>query len=68
MASTWRFCVASISGVLPSCHPHRESSVDICIIIIILLLPVYALKTTFTGMPFIIISSVLPVNAFIIIK
>lgn len=30
MASTWRFCVASISGVLPSCQPHRKRSVDIC--------------------------------------
>lgn len=30
MASTWRFCVASISGVLPSCQPHRKRSVGIC--------------------------------------
>lgn len=30
MASRWRFCVASISGVLPSCQPHRKRSVGIC--------------------------------------
>lgn len=51
----------------PVTHIERVQSIY-AFIIIISLLPVYALKTTFTGMPFIIISSVLPVNAFIIIK
>lgn len=65
MASTWRFCVASISGVLPSCQPHRKRSVGICMytwyrpIIHFTVIPVYTFKT---------IISVLPLCAFITIK
>lgn len=51
MASTWRFCVASISGVLPSCQTHRKRSVGICMytwyrpIIHFTVIPVYTFTT-----------------------